>query len=176
MTTVRFRYQLTDPATSVGSLTMDGQQAAYECYFSKDALTGFVRAVIALMRGASHAECDWYYSTSETGGLRWLFTRHEDAVTITTTVYWRPSDMRAGRRGCRRAVGTCNLMQLAKEVRRELRVFMDQWGLETYGAHWGLNDYPDAEADMLDKLIRGVKVEEPPRAAPRRRKPRRNRK
>ncbi|HEX9412467.1 MAG TPA: hypothetical protein VF916_03110 [Ktedonobacterales bacterium] len=175
MTTVRFSYQLTDPATSVGSLTMDGQRAAYECYHSNDALAGFVRAVIALMRGAPQAECVWGFSTGE-GGLRWLFTRHGDDVTISTTAFRRPGDMREGRRGCRRTVGTCNLMQLAKEVRRELRAFMDQWGAEEYRAQWRLNDYPVAEAEMLDKLIRGAKVEEPPQPEPRRRKSHRKRK
>lgn len=94
MTTIRFRYQLTDPATSVGSLTMNGQQAAYECYYAKDALAGFVRAVIALLRGASHAECVWS-ADPQAGVFRWEFTRQGDGVTISTAT-WRPAHGAAG--------------------------------------------------------------------------------
>ncbi len=175
MTTVRFRYQLTDPATSLGSLTMDGQQAAYECYYAQDALAGFVRAVIALLRGASHAECVWS-ADPQAGVFRWEFTRQGDGVTISTATFRRPGDLRAGQRGCRRTLGTCTPLQLAKDVRRELRAFMDQWGAAAYRAQWRLNDYPAAEAELLDKLIQGGTVDEPPQTTPRHRKPRRKRK
>jgi hypothetical protein len=67
-------------------------------------------------------------------------------------------------------------MQLAKEVRRELRAFMDKWGAEAYRTHWRLNDYPVAEAELLDKLIQGIRVGEPSQMAPQHRKRRRKRK
>jgi hypothetical protein len=157
MVQVRFAFALTGAGWADGSLAI-GEKVARprRCSYLSDALADFARAVLALLRGADQAACNWY---DEPGTLGWRFTRHGQRVHVNAIAFGETFNKRPDDEGIRNELGTCTLVELATAVRDGMQDVLETWGLEGYREKWDLYDFPLAEYEQLETLLRDIPVE-----------------
>lgn len=157
MAQVRFAFKLTGAGWADGNLAIGQKAAGIECSYLSDALADFARAVIALLRGADQAACDWY---DEPGTLGWRFTRQGQRVHVSTIAFQDTFNKRPDGEGTRNELGMCTMVELATAVRDGMKEVLDTWGLKGYRHTWQLYNFPMAEYKMLDTLVRDISENE----------------
>src|SRR5262249_31081525 len=113
-----------------------------------------VRAVIALLRGAEHAQITWYGSDPGWGEtIQLMRTGARLRIEIT---HFYPARRHKTTEPPRHPpqVFETTLSSFAKRVHRLLAVLLQQWGIDGYRTMWPPYAFPSQEHQTLGELIR----------------------
>jgi hypothetical protein len=147
-----FSYTLCGHGWSEATIAHDGTSFSVRVSYLSDALRDLTDAVIALIRGATHASCAWQ-GDDDRHEYRWLFERHSDEIDITIVEFDDLFSRKADDQGMVVFAARCPRPRLATQVLNQLWRLLNDLGIEGYKELWGHHDFPLAEYKALEGLI-----------------------
>jgi hypothetical protein len=148
-----FTYTLGRHGWSEARIANEGVSFSVRVSYLSDALRDLTAAVIALLRGASHASCAWQGEEARRE-YRWLFDRHNGEVHIAIVEFDTLFSRKADDQGAVVFATECPRRRLAGQVLNALWNLHTALGPAAYKERWGLHEFPLAEYKTLEELIR----------------------
>jgi hypothetical protein len=153
VTVFTFTYILSGSGWSEATITDDGEALTLHVSYLSNALRDLTDAMIALMRGATHASCAWQGEDVQ-HEYRWIFDQDDGDVHVKIVEFDRLFSRKGDYQGTTIFSTRCPRRRLVGQVLNQLWRILTDLGFHGYKERWHMHDFPLDEYRLLEDLMR----------------------